>query len=94
MEFKGKPNLSGRPKGSQNRNTAQVKNIVAEITEKLISTIDVDSLRTPDKVKLLIGLMPYVLAKNIANEVTINQLGTSWLDLYSEEELQKICKKS
>jgi hypothetical protein len=94
MEFKGKPNLSGRPKGSQNRNTAQVKTIVAEITEKLLSTIDIDSLRTSDKVKLIAALMPYVLAKNVANEITLNQVDTSWLDLYSEEQLQNLCKKS
>jgi hypothetical protein len=63
MSFKGKRNVKGRPKGSLNKITAEVKEVVESKTFELIQSIDISKLTDANKVKMLSALLPYILPK-------------------------------
>jgi hypothetical protein len=90
MAFNGTPNLKGRATGSKNRASKQLKEVLSIVTDDLIESIDLSSLNDSDKIKLLIGLLPYLTAKQNYHEVVKTQNSTNWIDDYSEEDLQKL----
>ena len=52
-----------RPKGSQNKITAEVKNKLQGVMDDVVSTLDIDSMTTDQKLKMLqIGLQ-YLLPR-------------------------------
>ena len=52
-----------RPKGSQNKITAEVKNKLQGVMDNVVSTLDIDSMTTDQKLKMLqIGLQ-YLLPR-------------------------------
>ena len=90
-EFKGTRNLNGRPKNSKNKITTEVKELIQNIASDLFQSIDVNELRPTDKVRLLTGLLPYILPKKAQIEANINP-NLTWLDDFTESELESLLK--
>jgi len=61
--FKGTRNTNGRPKGSLNKITIDVKEIIQKKTFELLENIDIHTLTETNKVKMLNCLLPYLLPK-------------------------------
>ena len=88
-EFKGTRNLNGRPKNSKNKITTEVKELIQNIASDLFQAIDVNELRPADKVRLLTGLLPYILPKKAEIDTTLST-NLCWVDQWSESDLEKI----
>ena len=59
-----------RPKGSQNKLTAEVKEQLRNLIDTVVNRIDVDSMTTDQKLKLLQLSLHYVLPKLRSIETT------------------------
>jgi len=59
-----------RPKGSQNKITAEVKEQLQNLIDTVVNRIDVDSMTTDQKLKLLQLSLHYVLPKLRSTEMT------------------------
>ena len=59
-----------RPKGSQNKVTAEVKEQLQSLIDEVVNRIDVDSMTTDQKLKLLQLSLHYVLPKLRSTETT------------------------
>jgi hypothetical protein len=87
--FKGEINLSGRPKGSKNRITNELKVVLEELAENLYQSIDVSKLKDAERMKLFVSILPYLIPKKSEIDTT-TRTDVSWIDQYTEEELEKI----
>lgn len=87
--FKGEINTKGRPLGAKNKITSEVKELINQLASDLFQSIDVNELKATDKVRLFIGIMPYIIPKKAEIDTTINS-NLTWLDSYSEEQLYNI----
>ena len=59
-----------RPKGSQNKLTTEVKAQLQNLIDTVVNRIDVDSMTTDQKLKLLQLSLHYVLPKLRSTEMT------------------------
>ena len=59
-----------RPKGSQNKVTTEVKEKLQNLIDTVVNRIDVDSMTTDQKLKLLQLSLHYVLPKLRSTETT------------------------
>ena len=59
-----------RPKGSTNKVTAEVKEQLQNLIDEVVNRIDVDSITTDQKLKLLQLSLHYVLPKLRSTEMT------------------------
>ena len=59
-----------RPKGSVNKVTAEVKEQLQNLIDTVVNRIDVDSMTTDQKLKLLQLSLHYVLPKLRSTEIT------------------------
>ena len=59
-----------RPKGSQNKLTTEVKEQLQNLIDTVVNRIDVDSMTTDQKLKLLQLSLHYVLPKLRSKEIT------------------------
>ena len=59
-----------RPKGSQNKLTTEVKKQLQSLIDEVVNRIDVDSMTTDQKLKLLRLSLHYVLPKLRSTETT------------------------
>jgi hypothetical protein len=59
-----------RPKGSQNKVTAEVKEQLQNLIDEVVNRIDVDAMTTEQKLKLLQLSLHYVLPKLRSTEMT------------------------
>ena len=59
-----------RPKGSKNKVTAEVKEQLQNLIDTVVNRIDVDSMTTDQKLKLLQLSLHYVLPKLRSTETT------------------------
>jgi hypothetical protein len=87
--FKGEINLSGRPKGAKGKITCQMKVVLEELAENLYQSIDVSKLKDAERMKLFVSILPYLIPKKSEIDTT-TKTDVSWLDQYTEEELEKI----
>ena len=87
--FKGEINLSGRPKGSKNRITNELKVVLEELAENLYQSIDVSKLKDAERMKLFVSILPYLIP-NKSEIDTTTRTDVSWLDQFSESELEKL----
>jgi hypothetical protein len=87
--FKGEINLSGRPKGAKGKITCQMKVVLEELAENLYQSIDVSKLKDAERMKLFVSILPYLIPKKSEIDTT-TRTDVSWLDQYTEEELEKI----
>jgi hypothetical protein len=70
--FKGTPNLAGRPKNSLNKNTNAVKECFTTLLECNLDQLqdDINSLSAYNRLKILIELAQFVVPRLKAVEVT------------------------
>ncbi len=70
--FKGTPNLSGRPKNSVNKTTNVVKQCFTTLLETNLEQLqsDLNSLKPYERIKIMLELANYVLPRMKAVEVT------------------------
>jgi len=63
---------TGRPKGSQNKTTAETKAFLARISNKLGERIeeDLDMMEPKDRVKIWLELQEYLIPKLARTEIT------------------------
>ena len=59
-----------RPKGTKNKVTGEVKEQLQNLIDTVVNRIDVDSMTTDQKLKLLQLLLHYVLPKLGSTEMT------------------------
>ncbi|AWG22944.1 hypothetical protein FFWV33_16120 [Flavobacterium faecale] len=61
--FKGTRNENGRPKGTPNKNTAQIRDSFQLLVESNISKLkeDIDKLEPKDRIRTIIDLAKFVL---------------------------------
>ena len=59
-----------RPKGSQNKITTEVKEQLQNLIDTVVNSIDVNSMDTKQKLKLLLLSLHYVLPKLRSTETT------------------------
>lgn len=90
--FRGEINTKGRPKGSTNRITNEVKELINQLASDLFQSIDVNELRPADKVRLFTGILPYIIPKKAEIDTTINS-NLTWLDDFTESQLEKLLNK-
>ena len=85
--FKGKPNLTGKPKGAINRTTKVAKEFILKIVNENLETIENDfkQLEPKDRIKLTLDLMTFVIPKLRQVEATIESSNTD-----NTELLQKL----
>lgn len=72
----GKGRIGGRSKGTPNKTTATVKTWVATLLSKNRKQIEADlkGMTPADRVKVLFGLLPYVIPKQQALEATVEDI--------------------
>jgi hypothetical protein len=79
----------GRPRGSSNKVGSSLKIVLEKLANDLYSTIDISKLKDAEKLKLFLGILPYLMARKNEIEQTTNT-DLSWLESYTEEQLEKI----
>ena len=94
-EFKGTRNINGRPKGSSNKNTAELKAVISQIIDKNLETIEADfkELDAKERIRLTIDLMAYVMPKLKAVELTNegnNTFKPITVNIMQKEDINKI----
>lgn len=90
--FKGEINTKGRPRGAVNKITSEVKVLINQLASDLFQSIDVNELKPTDKVRLFIGIMPYIIPKKAEIDTTINS-NLTWIDDFTEQQLEKLLNK-
>tara|TARA_R110000782_G_scaffold10766_2_gene33366 strand:+ start:71 stop:373 length:303 start_codon:yes stop_codon:yes gene_type:complete len=86
----------GRKKGSPNKNTKGIKDNLQLLIESNILTLDADlrALTPKDRVNAIINLSKFILPtlKAIDSEVEIKSGDTTFLDAFTENELEILLK--
>lgn len=78
-------NLNGRPKGSKNKVTGDVKKFVQDILSKNCAQIqkDLQEVDAPTRLKFFVSLLPYVIPKQ-------NQTNITSYDHLTDEQVDEI----
>jgi len=79
----------GRPRNSSNKVGNSLKVVLEKLANDLYTTIDINRLKDAEKLKLFLGILPYLMARKNEIEQT-NNTDLTWLDSYTEQELEKI----
>jgi hypothetical protein len=79
----------GRPRNSSNKVGNSLKVVLEKLANDLHSTIDISKLKDAEKLKLFLGILPYLMARKNEIEQTTNT-DLTWLDSYTEKDLEKI----
>lgn len=79
----------GRPRGAINKVGNNLKVVLEKLANDLYTTIDISKLKDAEKLKLFLGILPYLMARKNEIEQT-NNTDLTWLDSYTEKELEKI----
>lgn len=71
-DFKGTPNTAGRPKGTPNKATAEVRNAFQKLVEDNLLQLkkDLADLEPKDRVNLILQLSRFVLPQLKAMEIS------------------------
>jgi hypothetical protein len=80
----------GRPAGSLNKVTNNLKSVLEVLAEDLHKSIDISKLKDSERMKLFVSILPYLMPKKSEVENTNSDTNLNWLDSFSEEDLQKI----
>lgn len=83
----------GRPIGSLNKVTNNLKVVLEKLANDLYSTIDISKLKDVEKLKLFLGILPYLMARKNEIEQT-NNTDLTFLDNYTEEQLEILLKNT
>lgn len=89
-------NPKGRPKGSQNRNTTELKEVIKTILDSELDKIqkNLNQLEPKERLDFLVKILPYVLPKQSQIEHTAIVEEKQHMDLssFSTEELKEMEK--
>lgn len=89
--FKEKNTISkGRPLGSLNKVTNNLKSVLEVLAEDLHKSIDISKLKDSERMKLFVSILPYLMPKKQEIENTNTIANLSWIDSFSEEQLSKL----
>ena len=91
MGFNGTINRSGRPKGATGKIGMELKIVLEKLAQDIHQSINIDKLKDAEKLKLFISILPYLMPKKQQIDVQ-NTSDISWLDSYTENELELILK--
>lgn len=80
----------GRPAGSLNKVTNNLKSVLEVLAEDLHKSIDISKLKDSERMKLFVSILPYLMPKKSEVENKNSDTNLNWLDSFSEEDLQKI----
>ena len=83
----------GRPRGSSNKVGNSLKVVLEQLANDLYTTIDISKLKDAEKLKLFLGVLPYLMARKNEIEQT-NNTDLSWIESYSEEQLEILLKNT
>jgi len=89
-----------RPKGSPNKITAEIKEILSEVLMNAMSTIDIDSMTQNERLKLIQIGLTYVIPRLKQVENVDEEMPTNFqieiidrLDKYKDRDLDKAIRK-
>lgn len=87
-------NPNGRPKGTPNKATREMKEIVATIVENNIERLqkDIDSLTAKERLDVIVKLIAYIVPKPVSVKAEIEQ--TTELPTMTLDELRERLKKT
>ena len=92
----GNKETRGRKKGSLNKNTTGIKDNLQLLVNSNMLTLEKDlRLLTPkDRVRAIIGLCRFIVPtlKAVEQDVKVSN-DLTWLDQFSEQELEKLLNK-
>jgi len=74
----------GRPRNSSNKVGNSLKVVLEKLANDLYTTIDINRLKDAEKLKLFLGILPYLMARKNEIEQT-NNTDLTWLDSYTEQ---------
>jgi hypothetical protein len=80
----------GRPVGSLNKVTNNLKLVLEELAEDLHKSIDISKLKDSERMKLFVSILPYLMPKKQEIENTNTIANLSWIDSFTEEQLSKL----
>lgn len=85
-------NPNGRPKGTPNKATREMKEIVATIVENNIERLqkDIDSLTAKERLDVIVKLIAYIVPKPVSVKAEIEQ--TTELPTMTLDELRERLK--
>lgn len=72
---KGTPKTGGRKKGTPNKTTAQIKELVVQLVGDNIEEFknEFKTLETPEKISIIKNLLPYVIPRQTETKHTIDE---------------------
>jgi hypothetical protein len=80
----------GRPKNAVNKITMELKIVLEQLAQDLHQSIDIDKLKDSERMKLFVSILPYLMPKKAEIENTNTNANLSWLDSFSDEDLNKL----
>jgi len=89
-------NPNGRPAGSQNKSTVEIKNILTEFISKNIETLqnDYDSLEPKERLIFIEKLLKYIIPTKTTNEIDISKMSDEEVDKLAESILKNYHNES
>ncbi|MFA5189060.1 MAG: hypothetical protein WC460_06915 [Patescibacteria group bacterium] len=87
-------NPNGRPKGSQNRTTTEIKELINQFISGNLEDLQTnyDQLEAKDKLQFFRDLLKFVLPTQNQSEININQLTDNELDTLIDGIVNKLNK--
>nr|WP_309760375.1 hypothetical protein [Flavobacterium sp.] len=86
--FKGIRNVSGRPKGAVNKNTATTKAVIQKLVTSELAGLPelMNALKPKERAEILVKLLPFIIPKQteISIDAPIHQLQPITLNLIEE----------
>jgi hypothetical protein len=85
----GNPN--GRPRGARNKVNALLRDRINDFLGDNFETLSKDIMELPirDRIKCMMDLIPYVVAREVAGEVDLSKLTDEQLDRLAEHLVNK-----
>jgi len=85
-------NEAGRPKGSKNRTTTEIKEMINQFISGNLEDLqgNYDQLEAKDKLQFFRDLLKFVIPAKESNEININSLTESELEKLTDSLLEKL----
>ena len=85
----------GRDKGTPNKLTKEVKEVLSEIVSNELENIDktLKTLSSKDRIEIVLKLLPFVIPKLRDTEINLTQIDELVLRPITKEELEDARKK-
>jgi hypothetical protein len=84
----------GRPVGSLNKVTNNLKLILEELAQDLHKSIDISKLKDSERMKLFVSILPYLMPKKQEIENTNSDTNLNWIENWTEEQLEILLKNT